>query len=101
MPEKTYKVPEIISIHALREEGDQRTRSIQTVRKEISIHALREEGDCGQKRNNRRNPNFYPRPPRGGRLCRLVTLRPRKMISIHALREEGDRSMFSFYYPLF
>ena len=36
--------------------------------------------------------NFYPRPPRGGRLvaarCQVVVL----VISIHALREEGDRS---------
>ena len=33
----------------------------------ISIHALREEGDeCPQ--NHRADPqNFYPRPPRGGR----------------------------------
>ena len=78
----------------------------------ISIHALREEGDnhgygfqCSRK-------NFYPRPPRGGRLlalcccsvtskflstpsARRATVRPVKvsgggLISIHALREEGD-----------
>ena len=76
---------EIISIHALREEGDQKTRiasgprgrflSTPSVRRatgagpapggrmSISIHALREEGDrliflCGQSRNY-----FYPRPP--------------------------------------
>ena len=68
MPEKTYKVPEIISIHALREEGDQRTRSIQTVRKEISIHALREEGDLYTVLDILRHKlDFYPRPPRGGR----------------------------------
>ena len=34
--------------------------------------------------------NFYPRPPRGGRLC-LLQRRERLLdISIHALREEGD-----------
>ena len=34
----------IISIHALREEGDTGGKSIPQIR-EISIHALREEGD--------------------------------------------------------
>ena len=34
----------------------------------ISIHALREEGDRSGSRSSRRStPNFYPRPPRGGR----------------------------------
>ena len=36
----------IISIHALREEGDQDFASALQC-KEISIHALREEGDAG------------------------------------------------------
>ena len=35
---------------------------------EISIHALREEGDAPSGRNTPDTPNFYPRPPRGGRL---------------------------------
>ena len=34
--------------------------------------------------------NFYPRPPRGGRRCGIVSRRQRSEISIHALREEGD-----------
>ena len=40
--------------------------------KKISIHALREEGDEGERR--RRSPScyFYPRPPRGGRPIRCV-----------------------------
>ena len=33
----------------------------------ISIHALREEGDNFKKRNKDGQTNFYPRPPRGGR----------------------------------
>ena len=33
----------------------------------ISIHALREEGDSGLRRCPVRHPDFYPRPPRGGR----------------------------------
>ena len=33
----------------------------------ISIHALREEGDSYQQGLSRMWTNFYPRPPRGGR----------------------------------
>ena len=71
----------IISIHALREEGDpagmQRKRL-----KSISIHALREEGD---------HWNGYGQVPGG--------------ISIHALREEGDNAAAApggadcYFYP--
>ena len=100
----------------------------------ISIHALREEGDWRFLRGFHRQIDFYPRPPRGGRrwtmaLCPLLnyfyprpprggrpecldlppqtfeflstpsarraTIHPQSqrrhdMISIHALREEGD-----------
>ena len=57
---------DLISIHALREEGDGSQLST-SHSSPISIHALREEGDrCRtQKRQCRRY--FYPRPPRGGR----------------------------------
>ena len=59
----------------------------------ISIHALREEGDLGNKQTPRRkHVNFYPRPPRGGRLSRFLRTRQCACISIHALREEGDPS---------
>ena len=34
--------------------------------------------------------NFYPRPPRGGRLDVLGDKEENTHISIHALREEGD-----------
>ena len=81
----------------------------------ISIHALREEGDPaldGYQPAGRRD--FYPRPPRGGRrmitahrpslpkflstpsarraTCTLFLLYNLIAISIHALREEGDDS---------
>ena len=36
-------------------------------RKLISIHALREEGDAGRRRSQHSGFYFYPRPPRGGR----------------------------------
>ena len=35
--------------------------------KNISIHALREEGDKKTRQRSRAKSNFYPRPPRGGR----------------------------------
>ena len=79
----------------------------------ISIHALREEGDTVPSSETTSVEDFYPRPPRGGRLqpvfqgencCLNFYPRPprggrrsacrRKLrccpISIHALREEGD-----------
>ena len=78
----------------------------------ISIHALREEGDAKKPANLSRIRNFYPRPPRGGRRpahssntlpvqflstpsARRATrqrgpCRHHRSISIHALREEGD-----------
>ena len=61
----------VISIHALREEGDIGF-AVVFQGKKISIHALREEGDTS------------------------VPFMPRKscLISIHALREEGDVWIF-------
>ena len=93
----------------------------------ISIHALREEGDGAPHPAGARTQHFYPRPPRGGRRssskgngkackflstpsARRATVRQSRLsgshqISIHALREEGDtstRSMTtstSYFYP--
>ena len=57
-----------ISIHALREEGDLAPLSGAGKTLLISIHALREEGDDYAKEVEAQLGNFYPRPPRGGRL---------------------------------
>ena len=66
-----------ISIHALREEGDQFCPGGQADRPGISIHALREEGDTTRAAaTGRTDPNFYPRPPRGGRLFHGSILQP-------------------------
>ena len=118
------------------------TRSIQTPLQKISIHALREEGDNFAKRfrqlgleflstpsarratvsvvdldetaeflstpSARRATfrasfrlkylqDFYPRPPRGGRHRHRSRPGLVKIISIHALREEGDH-LLSFPY---
>ena len=127
-------VKRVISIHALREEGDlnpptqekrptnfyprpprggRQHRQRQTVWKDvflstpsarratfplvgdvgdhlISIHALREEGDPRLYRGTADAGDFYPRPPRGGRLEQQAAMSYNSAISIHALREEGD-----------
>ena len=56
----------------------------------ISIHALRTEGDRSMSHPARSLEYFYPRPPYGGRRCLFYTLVPSHDISIHALRTEGD-----------
>ena len=80
--------------------------------KVISIHALREEGDGRKGGRPRKAKDFYPRPPRGGRQGLIYDMMdttaflstpsarratdqtvwplPSRHISIHALREEGD-----------
>ena len=102
----------LISIHALRGEGDDDDRVISVVAT-ISIHALRGEGDHPRRHNavhkwhfNPRPPwggrppsyisrtatstNFNPRPPWGGRQRREPCFYRSGRISIHALRGEGD-----------
>ena len=56
----------LISIHALREEGDHGL-SRWIPNSFISIHALREEGDAYSFCGDPLKRDFYPRPPRGGR----------------------------------
>ena len=58
--------PRVISIHALREEGDLAEFRAR-VERTISIHALREEGDPPAGFRRAGDHDFYPRPPRGGR----------------------------------
>ena len=53
----------VISIHALREEGDLDCLGHARAVRLISIHALREEGDWGTLPWSSRPPDFYPRPP--------------------------------------
>ena len=71
----------------------------------ISIHALREEGDNAITAKETPQNNFYPRPPRGGRRFSLSSNGTVNLISIHALREEGDNGLmmqtatFSYFYP--
>ena len=62
----------------------------------ISIHALREEGDEQLLQHPAGSHHFYPRPPRGGRLERAECPHHAGLISIHALREEGDTPTLGF-----
>ena len=102
---------QVISIHALCEEGDV-DRADVPEGVVISIHALCEEGDLGAEPHLNRFLDFYPRPLRGGRpqdfgyrnhtevflstpSARRATTAPGGRrhwwsISIHALCEEGD-----------
>ena len=80
----------MISIHALREEGDAACWPVPHVPRMISIHALREEGDKKALHNADVQIHFYPRPPRGGRHDGDGFAWALQDISIHALREEGD-----------
>ena len=56
----------------------------------ISIHALREEGDEFPYLHVLQILDFYPRPPRGGRQKPKQCFIVQHCISIHALHEEGD-----------
>ena len=60
-----------ISIHVLREEDDGARRHACDRPLQISIHVLREEDDRRLLALNPVKGNFYPRPPRGGRLHKV------------------------------
>ena len=72
---------------------------------DISIHALREEGDLKPLQNDFKIFRyFYPRPPRGGRLCTgqtgetlvlfLSTPSARRATSEHGLDATGRRNFY-------
>ena len=101
----------VISIHALREEGDS-SKSVSILATLYFYPRPPRGGRPSTTQPANSTENFYPRPPRGGRLptststrnpsrflstpsarraTRPVTaLCPNNKISIHALREEGD-----------
>ena len=117
-----------ISIHALREEGDDKLRTDDGYRTNFyprpprggrpmnnAITALTSAQflSTPSARRATERPagpypdacNFYPRPPRGGRHQACGAARSPGEISIHALREEGDTSTASgtlpgaYFYP--
>ena len=80
-----------ISIHALREEGDQETAPIDIQQEIISIHALREEGDLHRLLKISLIVLFLSTPSARRATFLLPSFFHNIVISIHALREEGDR----------
>ena len=101
-----------ISIHALREEGDRlvlfyyrpdwKFLSTPSARRATKIRAWKAGDDEFLSTPSARRAtmcsasfaliamDFYPRPPRGGRLLCFLEIAVAFVISIHALREEGD-----------
>ena len=81
----------MISIHALREEGDV-ILILLDVQHKISIHALREEGDDGISTSSSVSDKFLSTPSARRATASVSLLLFPLPISIHALREEGDGS---------
>ena len=116
-PLMATRLPFWISIHALREEGDDVQNAYKVfIDKFLSTPSAR-RATKAQVMELEKLTNFYPRPPRGGRPCarfvracactyfyprpprggrhsRNYTGRRTKQISIHALREEGDHAIY-------
>ena len=88
---KTKRTKTWISIHALREEGDERLPRPDR-QPHISIHALREEGDGGEPLLEADLIEFLSTPSARRATQRLSKNAACDQISIHALREEGDVS---------
>ena len=104
---------QIISIHSLRMEGDQRLGKSPEPRN-ISIHSLRMEGDNRRQQPQAKASHFNPLPPHGGRLDKITEqdyadlfqstpsawretiltlgICAAACISIHSLRMEGDKT---------
>ena len=84
-----------ISIHALREEGDQAAETVLTGATDFNPRPPR---GGRPRRSRRRTLRFYfnPRPPRGERHLHPHSVAGIRLISIHALREESDFTPFLF-----
>ena len=79
-----------ISIHALREEGDNSFQCSQSSRLDFYPRPPRGGRPYVAGYVTKKTYDFYPRPPRGGRPSLAFSLLCNREISIHALREEGD-----------
>ena len=80
-----------ISIHALREEGDDDPADDRIPIVVISIHALREEGDLMMLCSSVSAILFLSTPSARRATRAEKAVEAAREISIHALREEGDR----------
>ena len=79
-----------ISIHALREEGDQAVSQDQDAAERFLSTPSARRATAVWPRLALLHRDFYPRPPRGGRPANQGKQPRTDHISIHALREEGD-----------
>ena len=66
----------------------------------ISIHALREEGDCQRLLRHPHRQQFLSTLSARRATERGPDQMPARTISIHALREEGDKSALLKWKPL-
>ena len=82
----------MISIHALREEGDALAAALRKF-EVISIHALREEGDSRICTAEKHGTKFLSTPSARRATLVDVVAAQAPLISIHALREEGDSKL--------
>ena len=80
----------MISIHALREEGDRITSMISFLSFLFLSTPSARRATVTSSKCRRAVSYFYPRPPRGGRHHGCQHFGGTGKISIHALREEGD-----------
>ena len=87
--------PNVISIHALREESDQRLPQGAVLVERISIHALREESDTKNCATSWFSPIFQSTPSARRATASFATGSAINLISIHALREESDQVTLS------
>ena len=99
-----FHLPDMISIHALREEGDVCWLYIRFVAKRFLSTPSARRATSTYRFDSGKVFNFYPRPPRGGRRAEAAKNRAWQ-ISIHALREEGDSAHLAksglklYFYP--
>ena len=84
------ELEEVISIHALREEGDPIQADVTVAADHFYPRPPRGGRRSYSKKHGQQHKDFYPRPPRGGRQRIKIDPDDGEKISIHALREEGD-----------
>ena len=80
----------MISIHALREEGDGSATNDSAITLAFLSTPSARRATTKLFYSYKTCKDFYPRPPRGGRRTNQLKKRQTIRISIHALREEGD-----------
>ena len=97
---------ELISIHALCEEGDRGKRGLHQRHYSISIHALCEEGDRTTKTAFATSRKFLSTPSARRATDYASKVKHAQRISIHALCEEGDPAVApanvlaeTYFYP--